>query len=178
MLSITARAAGFVLAVVFLWAAVAKVARGADWRDALNHYGLPRRLRIAASAGVPVTELVIAASLLLVSAKAGATLAVSFLAGASLAVLTTQGARGNNPPCGCFGGRKERDYRWILGRNAALGALAGIVLVSNLPGGLARGIGAPGGAQLLPFALVVIGSALAVWTAWLATTSMGRGHEQ
>jgi hypothetical protein len=52
----------------------------------------------------------------------------------------------------------------LLGRNALLGAIAGTVLILDRPE--SSGLNAPEGAELLPAALVVAGTTLAVWMLW------------
>lgn len=155
--------AALFLAVAFAWAAVAKVARFAAWREALAGYGLPEAAESAARVLVPVVEVAVA--VVLVSggdaSRAGAALAVALLGGFSLAVLRAQRVQGDRLPCGCFGGGGRRDYRLMLVRNATLGAVAAIALLFPRAGAFEPA--APDAAQIVPAALAAAGLGLGAW---------------
>jgi hypothetical protein len=174
----TARIAAVLLAGAFTWAAVAKILAFARWRAVLARYGLPSPLRRTALVGVPGGEVAIAAVTLFVSARAGAAAAVGALALFSLAVLRARAINGDTLPCGCFGGTEERHYRTMLWRNAALGALAAIVLLAREdPVGAGTELTRPSGPDLLPAILVVVGGAVMVWMAWQVASAFRRREE-
>ena len=113
-----------VLAVVFVWAAVAKLRDRPATVRAFTDAGLPAPEALAVV--VPVVELVLAGLLVVVPAW-GATAALAVLAG-----FTTQLAlarrRGVDVGCGCFGGTRPVPARLELARNAGLALIALIVV--------------------------------------------------
>lgn len=136
--------AALVIAAAFGWAAWAKALYWGSWRLALTTYGLPERLRPAVAGAVPAIELVIVALMLGGQVLVGAAVTVFLLAAFSMAVLRAASlSRSTRVPCGCFGRSKERDYRFLLVRNAILGALAAVVLVGDRAFDLLRGLGGP-----------------------------------
>lgn len=163
--------AALVLALAFGWAALAKVTRLDAWRVALAGYRLPHGVERTARVAVPVAEVAVAALLLTGGdvTKTGAALSVALLSAFSMAVLRARRLQGDRLPCGCFGGSGARDYRLMLVRNAALGAVAAAVLL--VPGVASYEVEAPAPSQLLPAALVALGLVLIVWLAVAA----GRG---
>ncbi|HEX2057777.1 MAG TPA: MauE/DoxX family redox-associated membrane protein [Actinomycetota bacterium] len=151
------------LAVAFVWAAIAKVTRFPAWRSALSGYSLPATAVAPALVIVPLLEL--ATAFLLArggdATKAGAALSVALLGAFSLAVLRARRLQGDRLPCGCFGGSGSRDYRLILVRNAALGTVAAAILLVR---DVARyEIDAPAASQVVPAALAATGLALIAW---------------
>lgn len=162
------------LAVAFVWAALAKASRPPAWRSALLGYRLPDQLVTPALVGVPVVE-VVAAFLLAAggaATKAGAALAVALLAAFSLAVLRARRLEGDRLPCGCFGGTGSRDYRLMLVRNAFLGAVAAAVLL--VPRLARYELEVPSSGEVVP-ALLVAGAAAAItWLALSVTRGFGR----
>jgi hypothetical protein len=157
-----AYAAAAMLSLAFVWAALAKLARFSGWRAALAGYGLPTPVAIASTWGVPVTELAAAALLVAAPPKAGAALVLALLAVFSLAVVGAQREHGDKLPCGCFGRAEARDYRAIVGRNALLGVLAAIVLLSEVRAAAVTMIELPGSDEVVPAILVVAGIAAVV----------------
>lgn len=164
----------FLLAVAFFWAAVAKASRPSAWRNALIGYQLPHSIVMPALVLVPVAEIV--AGVLLsaggVASKAGAALSVALLAAFSLAVLRARRIRGDRLPCGCFGGSGSRDFRLMLVRNAALGAVAAAILL--VPAVARYELETPDAAQMLPALLVALGAVLIAWL--VATLARGAGR--
>ncbi len=164
----------FLLAVAFFWAAIAKASRPAAWRAALLAYRLPGPLVVPALVLVPVAE--ITAGVLLsaggIASKTGAALSIALLGGFSLAVLHARRLQGDRLPCGCFGGSGSRDFRLMLVRNAALGAVAAAILL--VPAVARYELEAPGASQLLPALLVALGVVLIAWL--VATLSRGVGR--
>ena len=171
----TARIVTLFLAALLAWAAAAKALRWDAWRTALAGYRLPHRLESVAAAGTPAIELGIAALLMSPAPRAGAALTVALLASFSLVVLRGRSLQGEKLPCGCFGGARERDYRTMLLRNALLGLLAAIVLLSDRKGSALTGMSVPEGGELIPAFLVALGVAAAAWTAYQVMTSARRG---
>ena len=162
------------LAVAFVWAAVAKASRPSAWRVALGGYRLPGPLLVPALVGVPAAEIL--AGFLLaaggVATRAGAALCVGLLAAFSLAVLRARRLQGDRLPCGCFGGNGSRDYRLMLVRNAFLGGVAAAVLL--VPRLADYELEAPSSSQVVPALLVVVGVALIAWLAVSVTRGFGR----
>jgi len=173
---LVAQIAGSLLVVVLGWAAVAKVADRRAWKTALEDYGLGRASRTAAYVGVPVAEAAIVVVMLLFSTRAAGALTIALLASFSLALLRAKEIKGARLPCGCFGKATERDYRLMLLRNAGLGALATVVLLSGPEEGLLVEAGIPDGSELGPAALALVGVLIAWWTV-KQTTSAWRKKE-
>jgi hypothetical protein len=171
----TARIVTLLLAALLVWAAAAKLLRWNAWRAALAGYGLPPRLEGAAAAGTPLVELGVAAVLMSPAARAGAALTVALLAAFSLVVLRGRSLQGEKLPCGCFGRSGERDYRTMLLRNAVLGLLAAVVLLSGREESALAGLSLPDGRELFPALLVTLGVAVAAWTGYQVMTTARRG---
>jgi hypothetical protein len=81
---------------------------------------------------------------------------------------------GRRLECGCFGGSTSRDYRVLLARNLAFAGIAFLAWRAGQDASLVRSLGEPGGADLLPAALVVVGLALAVWVGAAPFAGAGR----
>lgn len=120
-------AAGFALAVTFAWSALAKA------RDPRGSVEGARSLGAGAAApmigrALPGLEA-LAAVLVVVPAtrRIGAALLLLLLAGFSLAIARTLRS-GQRPPCHCFGARPRPIGPDALVRNAALAALAVVIL--------------------------------------------------
>jgi hypothetical protein len=166
--------AAAVLGLTFTAAALTKLARGAAWRRTIAKYGLPAGVSVIAGLGVPIVELVMVG---LVVAGLGSTAGIVSLAVLvlfSAAIVAGRLRAGRRLECGCFGGSTTRDYRVLLARNLAL---AGISLEAWRMGEdapLVRSLREPGGADLLPAALIVLGVALAAWVGATAFAGVGR----
>lgn len=139
-------AAAWLLAAVFAWAALAKIADRDGTTAALAGLGLPAPRSLARA--LPVGEVGVAAVLLLAPAAGGA-LALAALT-AFTVVLATRLRRGDPVRCGCFGGASSAPVsRRTLARNGLL-ALAAVAA-----------LGAGGGATpSLPAAISVTTAAL------------------
>jgi hypothetical protein len=159
MLEIAARIASLVLAVVLVWASLAKLVGWRAWRDALRAYGLGPATRAGAAVAVPVVEAGTALLLVAGRARLGGALSLLLLSAFSLAILRARARTGDAVPCGCFGRADERDHRLLLARNALLGALAGLVLL----GGPSLAEPRAGGGELLPATLAAAGVLLIAW---------------
>ncbi len=162
MPEMTARIASILVAVAFAWAGIAKIAAYRRWRNVLERYGLPKPVRTAAAPAVPLFELAVAAVVLFVSPRVGAIVAVATLAAFSLAIMRARALQGDRLPCGCFGGSSERNYQTMIVRNALLGTLATIVVISRIESAIELP-SAPSASDALPVGLVVVGIALAIW---------------
>jgi hypothetical protein len=166
--------AAAMLALTFAAAAVTKLARGAAWRRTLARYRLPASASRVVALGVPIVELVIVG---LVVVGLGSTAGIGSLVALVLfssAIVVGRVRAGRRLECGCFGGSTMRDYRVLLARNLAL---AGISLGAWRMGEdapLVRSLREPGGADLLPAALIVLGVALAAWVGATAFAGVGR----
>lgn len=143
------------LGVVFVWAALAKLTGFPVWRRDLEAYRLPGRTALAVV--IPVAELAVPALVVAGFGTAAAALALVLLASFSGAILRARRLLGDRLPCGCFGGRDRRDFRVLLVRNAALGALA--LASFDDPVAAVPGVGS---AEAIPLLLIGLGIGLAV----------------
>jgi Methylamine utilisation protein MauE len=160
-MSILTLLAGVLVALVLAWAAVAKLVRFAQWRQALDAYGLPASLASVAAVAVPVAELSVVGLMLVGRALAGAALTLGLLSVFSLSFPRLRLESGSRVPCGCFGKATSLDVRLLLARNGALAALAGIILIGGRDR-LVTGSISPW-TTVLPSVLVVTGLSLALW---------------
>ena len=114
-----------ILAVVFLAAAVGKLADLRGWRRGLEDLGVPRALAGPAAVLLPAAEAVIGV-LLVADATAwwGALGALLLLLG-FIGTITRSLARGQRPDCRCLGALGSGPAgRGLLARNAGLTLLA------------------------------------------------------
>ena len=151
------------LAIVFGWASVAKLLRPRRWRAALDGYRLPSPVARSASLGVPGAEAAVAGLVVAGATRSGAALALALLAAFSLAVVRARHLAGDRLPCGCFGRAAVRDYRTMLIRNALLALLAAVVLLAGRDIALGRGLDVPSSGELIPAALLCLGTGLVVY---------------
>jgi hypothetical protein len=166
--------AAAVLGLTFIAAAVTKLARGAAWRRTLAAYRLPGGDSRLVASVIPVVELVIVG---LVVAGLGATaglVSLVALVSFSAAIVVARVRSGRRLGCGCFGGSTTRDYRVLLTRNLALAGVALGAWRMGEDAPLVRSLREPGGADLLPAALLVLGLALAAWVGATAFAGAGR----
>jgi hypothetical protein len=166
--------AAAVLALTFGAAAVAKLARRAAWRRTLGSYGLRSGASRLVGFGVPAVELGIAATVLVGLASSAGLLSIVALVAFSGAIVVGRVRAGRRLECGCFGGSGVRDHRLLLARNLALAGVAFVAWRAGQDAPLARALGEPAGADLLPVGLVVLGLALAVWVGAVAFAGEGR----
>lgn len=163
------------LPLLFVWAAVAKTLRFRRWSSILGGYGLPLGLARVAAVMVPVLEAASAALILGGRTRAGAALAFALLSAFSFAIVRASSRRGKRLPCGCFGGRGERDYRLLLARNLALLSMPIALLLAGKDFSVFAGWRAPSAGELLPAALVATGAPVALWMFRELSTSFRRG---
>ena len=166
--------AAAVLALTFAAAAVTKVARGAVWRRTLATYRLsPDASRVVAF-GVPIVELVIVGLVLVGLGATAGIVSLVALALFSAAIVAGRVRAGRRLDCGCFGGSATRDYRVLLARNLALAGVAFVAWTAGQDAPLMGSLAEPGGADLLPAALVVVGLAMAIWVGAAVLVGAGR----
>ena len=164
MFSIAEGASAAFLAATFMWAAVSKANRPAQWRQDLDMFRLPRLVRGLSFMVLPWIELALAAALALGQTWAAIPL-LALLGGFCAAIVRARLARRTNKlTCGCFGNSRVRDYRLFLLRNVVLIGLSVLVLIGPL-----RGTPLPwsvrGGALLAAlFSAVVLVAVL--WMMW------------
>lgn len=165
--------ARFALALVFVIAAVAKLADLAAFRATLGEFGVPRQAAGALAIALPALELAIAALLVpTATARAAAAASLVLLLGFCAAIGRAM-ARGERPDCNCFGRAHSRAVGpGTLARNAALGGVAGLVVAAGAGSGLSTAlaeIDAP------PLVLVLAAGFLAqAWFSWQLFRQHGR----
>jgi uncharacterized membrane protein YphA (DoxX/SURF4 family)/peroxiredoxin len=153
------------LAAVFATAGVGKLLDREGSRQALAGFGVPRRALRAGAILLPVFELATAAALIfppsaLWGAAAALALLLAFIVGIAIAL-----SRGQAPDCHCFGQLHSAPAgRGTLARNAALAALAIVVLAAGPGPAIDSWIADRTGAEL---AAVGLGLA-ALGLAWVA----------
>jgi len=151
------------LALTFTAAAVTKLVRGAAWRRTLAAYRLPPGASRVVAFGVPIVEMVIVGLVVVGLGSTAGVVSLVALAPFCVAIVIGRVREGPRLGCGCFGGSATRDYRVLLARNFALAGVAFVAWTAGEDASLVRSLGEPGGADLLPAALVVAGLALAAW---------------
>lgn len=149
------------LAVVFSWAALSKLARPRAWRETVDAHRLPGVLPWPTLIVVPAAEAAVAALALSGRVPLAAGVALAMLAGFSAALVRLRRLRGDRVPCGCFGTRRVRDVRVLLARNAALAVVAVAALGTSPTRSLVDGLRLARGPEVLPAALVAVGVAVA-----------------
>jgi hypothetical protein len=174
MLDTVVRVAAGLLALLFAWAAAAKVVRFMDWRSALAGYALPRSAQSLAVAGVPVVEGAVVGLVLVGELPPAGALSIVMVSVFSLAILRRRAIEGNRLPCGCFGGATTRDYRVMLARNLLIALMAAVVLMGGAGVSVFDGLRAPGHRDLLPAALVLAGVTLITWMVAQISSSLRR----
>jgi hypothetical protein len=153
------------LAVTFGGAAVAKAVRWYAWRRSLGSYGLPPRLEGPARVGVPAAEVTIAMLSLLGYASTAGLIALGALGVFSVAILWARVRVGPRIGCGCFAGERVRDFRYLLGRNAVLMAIAAVAWRDGADVPPSVSLAGPDRSDAVAMILVVLGLALAGWVA-------------
>jgi hypothetical protein len=174
MLDPVVRVAAVILALLFSWAAVAKVIRPRAWRSALEGYALPRPLRYLGVAGVPLLEGAVVALVLIDELPPAGALALLAISVFSLAILRRRSMEGDRVPCGCFGRATTRDYRVMLARNLLIAVPAAVVLIGGSEVTIFDGFRTAGLGDLLPAALVLAGVALITWMVVQTSQSLRR----
>jgi hypothetical protein len=156
-----ARLLAFGLGLTFAWAALAKAARPRTWITSLTGYRPPKALRVPIAIAVPVGEGVLASLYFIGETRIGAASTLLVAALFSLVILRARILQGDRLPCGCFGSRRERDYRSLLARNTVLATAAAALL---LFGRDVKGFpSTPSGDAWIAAVLVAVGAALIIW---------------
>ena len=168
--------AGAALALTFGAAAIAKIAHRRTWRRALATYRLPPGIVGPVAIGVPVLELTIAVMPVLGLSSIAGFVALSALVAFSAAVVVGRLLVGRRLGCGCFGSSATRDYRLLLVRNLALAAVAIVAWRAGDDAPVLRSLGSPGGSEVVPAVLVVLGLALATWVGSATFAASGRRY--
>ena len=163
------------LAALFGWASLAKVAKPRAWVDALSGYAFTDRVVRVLAVAVPIAEASVTALALAGRTKIAAAAAVGLLASFSLAIVRARAVAGNKLPCGCFGGRRVTDFRIMLLRNALLGVVAAVVLLSPDIYPLSDWA-APRPGDIVPVALVLLGAGLMAWVGRTVLVSIAAGR--
>ena len=166
--------AAAVLGLTFTAAGVTKLARGAAWRRTLSAYRLPGGVSRLVASVVPIVELAIVGLVVVGLGATAGLVSLVALVSFSAAIVVGRVRSGRRLGCGCFGGSTNRDYRVLLARNLALTGIAAGAWRMGEDAPLARSLREPGGADLLPAALIVLGLALAAWVGTTAFAGAGR----
>ncbi len=120
------------LAAVFAVAALGKFADLRASREALERFGVPLGLTGPTSLGLPVTELIVAAGLVVVASAAWSAVAAAALLIAFSVAIVRLLRRGEAPDCHCFGTLSSAPVgRGTLVRNLVLLGLAAFVAVAG-----------------------------------------------
>ncbi|MGH2818707.1 MAG: MauE/DoxX family redox-associated membrane protein [Actinomycetota bacterium] len=174
MLDVVVRGAAVLLALLFTWAAVAKIIRLRAWWSSLEGYALPRPVRYLGVAGVPVLEGAIVGLVLIDELPPAGALALVAVSVFSLAILRRRSMEGDRIPCGCFGRATTRDYRVMLARNLLIAVPAAVVLMGGSGVSVFDGLRTPRPGDWLPAALVLAGVALITWMVAQTSHSLRR----
>ena len=136
-------AARCALAVVFLIAAITKLAQPERFRLALGDLGAPARAVGFLSWGIPVLEIALALLLLVDATASSAAVAAMAVLAAFSVVIARALRRGELADCGCFGQASSPVSNTTLTRNAGLIVLAVPVAVGGSGRSLSS-VGLPG----------------------------------
>jgi thiol-disulfide isomerase/thioredoxin/uncharacterized membrane protein YphA (DoxX/SURF4 family) len=156
------------LALVFLLAAVGKLADMDGTREALDEFHVPRRLIKPAAWLLPAAELLSAGLLMIApTARVGAILAILLL-GAFVAGIAAAMARGEAPDCHCFGQISSSPAgRGTLIRNAVLAAVALFVAIYGPGDSINAWVSGGQGAAIVAVVAVAAAVGLAGWSVQL-----------
>ena len=157
MSDLIVRGCALLLAGVFAWAAVAKIARWRSWRDALHAYRLPDPAVLPVAVLTPVAEAAVVVALMGGALRVAGAATLALLAGFSAVVVRAQARHGRRLPCGCFGRSSDRDARYLLGRNVLLASLAIVVSLWGEDVAVVDPIRAPDLSEAVPIALSAAG---------------------
>ena len=119
------------LGVIFGWAAATKLVRRREWRRSLADHHLPHVVGSVARTAVPAAEGVVAVTAILGYARFSGVLAAGLLVAFTASTVRARRFADGQVPCGCFGGRRSRDWKVLVARNLALLGLS----VATLTGG-------------------------------------------
>src|SRR5919197_4832588 len=148
-------AAPIVLACLFAWAAILKVARFGTWRRVIEGFRFPPFVEMPARFLVPFMEGTVAVLVIAVP-RAGGFLALALLLAFTASLIRARYVSGTEVPCGCFSGAKTQDYRLLLARNGGMAALALLTIITGSSPGIG-GISVPHAGDLVPALLAAVG---------------------
>lgn len=115
--------AGVVVGIAFVVAGASKLAAGQGWFAQAAGLGVPRSV----AAPVPFAELAVGALLLVQVVRPWPAVAAIVLLVGFTGLILLRLARGQHPPCACFGAWSAKPLGWgHVARNAALLALAAL----------------------------------------------------
>lgn len=125
--------ASVIVAVVFIVAAVSKLADNDGTQTAVREFGAPASLAGLLAFGLPLAELGVAAAIIYGPTRSiGAVGALGLLLIFSIAIASRL-VRGSAPDCHCFGQLHSAPVSWkTLARNGLLAVLAGSALAAGL----------------------------------------------
>jgi hypothetical protein len=155
------------LAVVFAFAAIAKLTDQASFRRTLADFGASPALIAPGALAIPLAELVVATLLIPTPTAAAAALAALLLLATFSFAAARLLARGETPDCGCMGTRPAPIGRSTLVRNALL-ATAAAAVVAGGPGASLSQASAGAGP------LVAVLGALVLAQAWFCLVLLRR----
>jgi hypothetical protein len=154
-----------VLAGVLTWSSAVKILRPIQWTSDVRRYRLPQPLKRIAVLAVPWIELAVAVLLLTGHTRIGAAIALAALVVFSVAIVRLHRVLASTAvPCGCLGSTTARDYRVLLARNAALAAVA-TVLVAFVPTRRGWAVHAGWNSLTMAAAVLTLAAAALVWSA-------------
>src|SRR5215208_7115102 len=154
--------ARLLLVVVFATAGVAKLLDQRGSRRALAGFGVPAPAVAAAAIMLPLAEIGTAVALVFPTSAQWGGFAALFLLLAFVAGIASAMQRGSAPDCHCFGQLHSAPAgRGTLVRNAALAALAAIVVVHGQAPPIDDWVAARTAAELVAFGMGALALALA-----------------
>jgi hypothetical protein len=152
------------LGVVFGWGAAMKLARRREWRRSLADHHLPHLVESVARFAVPTAEGIVAVTAILGYARFAGVVAAGLLVAFTASAVRARRFADGQVPCGCFGGRRSRDWKVLVARNLVLLGLAVATAVAGA-GPRIELPGTPTGSDLLPAVLATAGLLVAGWVA-------------
>jgi peroxiredoxin len=162
------------LSVVFVVAAVAKLADRPRTRAAIEAFGV-RRMATPAATLLPVIELLVAVALVpAASARWGALGALALIGVFSLAVLRAL-RLGSTPDCNCFGGLAQTEVgRGTLVRNGLLGSVAVFIALGGKSVSAFDWVLVPAAQDRAAIVFLMAGLAALSWFCWQLLRQNGR----
>jgi thiol-disulfide isomerase/thioredoxin len=156
------------VAIVFVVAAVGKLADRRGTREAVRSFGVPAGAVTIVAWFLPVFELAVAIALLVPASTLIGAIGALALLGAFSAAIALNLARGRRPDCHCFGQVHSEPIGWrTLVRNGVLAAgaavIAGFAADDAGPSAVAWTVSSPGVALVTGLAA---GVGIAVWVAF------------
>jgi hypothetical protein len=152
-----------ILSMVFVVAAVAKLADHSGTRAALEAFGVPR-LAAPAAMLLPVVELAVAVALLPAATARWGALGALLLIGIFSLVVFRALRSGSTPDCNCFGGLAQTEVgRGTLVRNGLLGSVAAFIALGGKSVGAFDWITVPAARDRAAIVFLIVGIAGLLW---------------